>query len=138
MVQSLIESAQAVTDNLGDVTFEQCDDDAKIFNLDLSSTNTTPNPVAKGDDITFNLVGVVNSKMTLKNIHIHVDWNDSPLYDEDDPGSNVYDSDVQYNLGWNVPSFAPSGHYVATITGTGDAGSVKDGKVICIIAKMDL
>ena len=138
LVQTLIESAQQVTDAPGHVTFEQCDDDAKIFNLDLSSTNTTPNPITKGDDITFNLIGVVNSQMTLKNVHIHVEWNSSPLYDEDNPGTNVYDSDVQYNLGWNVPSFAPSGHYDVTVTGTGDASSVTDGKVMCIKAYMDL
>jgi hypothetical protein len=94
LVQSLIESAQQMTDAPGHVTFEQCDDDAKIFNLDLSSTNTTPNPITKGDDITFNLIGVVNSQMTLKNVHIHVEWNSSPLYDEDNPGTKTYDSDV--------------------------------------------
>lgn len=76
--------------------------------------------------------------MTLKNIHIHVDWNDSPLYDEDNEGSTVYDSDVEYRLGWNVPAFAPDGHYDVHITGTGDTDSVKDGKVLCIRAQMDL
>ena len=105
-----------------------------MFNLDLSSTNTSPNPISKGDDITFNLIGVVNSQMTLKNVHIHVEWNSSPLYDEDDPSSNVYDSDVEYNLGWNVPSFAPSGHYDIYVTGTGDAASLSDAKVMCIYA----
>jgi hypothetical protein len=105
-----------------------------VFNLDLSSTNTSPNPISKGDDITFNLIGVVNSQMTLKNVHIHVEWNSSPLYDEDDPSSNVYDSDVEYKLGWNVPSFAPSGHYDIYVTGTGDAASLSDAKVMCIYA----
>ena len=76
--------------------------------------------------------------MTLKNVHIHVDWNSSPLYDEDDKGLNVYDSDVEYNLGWNVPSFAPSGHYDIHVTGTGDAASLTDAKVMCIYAQMDL
>ena len=120
------------------VTYQQCDDDAKVFNLDLSSTNTTPSPINKGDDITFNLVGVVSEQMTLKNVHIHVDWNSSPLYDEDDPGTNVYDSDVEYNLGWSVPSFAPSGHYDVYVTGTGDAKSLIGAKVMCIYAQMDL
>ena len=138
LVQSLIQSAQQVTDSPGHVTFGQCDDEAKVFNLDLSSTNTTPNPITKGDNIVFNLIGVVNSQMTLKNVHIHVEWNSSPLYDEDNPGTNVYDSDVEYNLGWNVPSFAPNGHYDVTVTGTGSASSVSDGMVMCIKAYMDL
>lgn len=76
--------------------------------------------------------------MTLKNVHIHVEWNSSPLYDEDNEGTNVYDSDVEYNLGWNVPSYAPSGHYDVTVTGTGNAASVTGGKVMCIKAYMDL
>ena len=122
----------------GVVTYQQCDDDAKVFSLDLSSTNTTPSPINKGDDITFNLVGVVSEQMTLKNVHIHVDWNSSPLYDEDDPGTNVYDSDVEYNLGWSVPSFAPSGHYDVYVTGTGDAKSLTGAKIMCIYAQMDL
>jgi hypothetical protein len=76
--------------------------------------------------------------MTLKNVHIHVDWNDSPLYDEDNEASNVYDSDLEYHLKWNVPSFAPSGHYDVHVIGTGDAESVSGGKVFCVRAQMDL
>jgi hypothetical protein len=77
--------------------------------------------VNKGEDISFNLLGSVSNELTLKNVHIHVEWNNSPLYDEDNEASNIYDSDIEYHLKWNIPSFAPSGHYDVHVIGTGDA-----------------
>ena len=49
------------------VQFKQCDDDVGSFTLDESSTQTTPQPVQKGQDLAFNIVGVVNNKITFKN-----------------------------------------------------------------------
>jgi len=76
--------------------------------------------------------------MEVTNIHIHVDWNGIPLYDEDFKQDNTYDSTYSYSLGWNVPAFAPSGKYAVKIRGTGNAGSVQGGNVICVNANFDL
>jgi hypothetical protein len=74
----------------------------------------------------------------LKNVHIHVDWNSSPLYDEDHEMDQTFDSDLSYTLGWNMPSFSPSGFYNVTIEGTGKSDKFENGKVMCVLAWMDL
>jgi hypothetical protein len=126
----------AVDDNLrvGEVTYTQCDDDTGSFTLDTDSTSNDPNPVTKGQDVSLNLVGIVSDSIEVKNVHIHVDWNGTPLYDEDNKQDNTYDSDYTYSLKWNVPSYAPSGDYDITVTGLDDAQS----KLLCVEAKMTL
>ena len=71
-------------------------------------------------------------------MHIHVDWNQSPLYDEDHEMDQSYDSDLTYNLGWNMPSFSPAGFYNVTIIATGESEEKADQKVMCVLAWMDL
>ena len=122
----------------GDVTYSQCDDDANIFTFDGDSTSNTPNPVVKGSHVDFNLFGIVSDSMEVTNLHVHVDWNGATLYDEDHEQDNKYDSNYQFSLGWDVPSYAPSGHYDVHITGTGNAAGVSGGKVLCVEAQMDL
>lgn len=139
IVQSLIQSVQQqVHADPGIVQFKQCDDEAGAFTLDVSSTTTTPQPVQKGADLAFNIVGIVNKKVTFKNVHIHVDWNSSPLYDEDHEMDQSYDSDLAYNLGWNMPSFSPAGFYNVTIIATGDSDEKANVKVMCVLSWMDL
>ena len=58
----------------------------------------------------------------MKNLHVHVDWNGSPLYDEDHDGGSFSDT-FTYDMKWDVPSYAPNGDYVVTITGQEDDGS---------------
>ena len=125
-----------VDDNLktGEVTYAQCDDDTGSFTLDTDSTSNTPDPVTKGQDVALNLVGIVSDPIEVKNVHIHVDWNKTPLYDEDNKQDNKYSDDYQYSLKWNVPSFAPSGDYDITVTGLDD----DQKKLLCVNAKMTL
>ena len=122
----------------GDVTFTQCDDDAKVFTFDGSSTTYTPNPITKGSKLSFSLAGAVQSKLEITDIHMHVTWNGTPLYDNDYKQDNTYTSTYSYTMGYDVPSFAPSGNYDVLITGTGNAAGKSGAKVLCIEAKMVL
>ena len=45
-----------------------------------------------------------------------------------------YDSTYQYSAGWDVPSYAPSGHYDVKITGL-DPSKKTD---LCVNASFDL
>ena len=56
-----------------------------------------------------------------------MDWNTAPLYDEDHKELAGTKSDtLDMSLKWSVPSYAPNGAYVATITGVDTDGSSKD------------
>ena len=124
-----------ISDNdLGKVTYAQCDDDTGVFTFDADNTNNSPDPAVKGSDVTLNLAGIVSDTMEVKNVHIHVDWNGSSLYDEDNKQDNTYDSDYSYSLTWNIPAYAPSGAYHIILTGKdGD-----DKSLMCITADMTL
>ena len=124
----------AVTDG-GSVTFSQCDDDKGVFTLDTDATKASPDPLVKGSDVSLDLHGIVSDSIEVKNVHIHVDWNGSTLYDEDHAQDNTYDSDLEYNLSWSVPSFAPSGDYDVVIKAYGDDASAT---LYCVEAKMTL
>ena len=56
-----------------------------MFTFDESSTTTTPSPITKGSTINLNLAGIVSNNIEVTNVHIHVDWNKSTLYDQDIP-----------------------------------------------------
>ena len=49
-----------------------------------------------------------------------------------------FDSDLTYNLGWNMPSFSPAGFYNVTIVATGESDQKVNAKVMCVLAWMDL
>lgn len=68
------------------VEWAQCDDDKKVFTKD-DATAAVPDPLSKGSDVKLHLVGTLSEAITLSNVHIHVDWNGVPLYDEDHKGS---------------------------------------------------
>ena len=138
MITSANQSLFYASNNIGDVTYEQCDDDVGQFTFDDANTYNDPSPVAKGSDLNLNLAGVFGDSGTLKNIHIHVDWNGTPLYDEDHKQSTAIGDEFKTTLGWNVPSFAPSGDYAINLIGTGDISGQTDAKVLCINAKMTL
>ena len=105
--------------NGGNVSFNQCDDDMGAFTFDADNTKVTPDPVKKGDTIKFHLAGIVSDPIEVTNVHVHVDWNGSSLWDEDHKQDNKYDSQYSYDLQWAVPSFAPSGQYDIHLTGIG-------------------
>ena len=135
-IQSLIKAAQTPSVG-GSVTYAQCDDDAGSFTLDKKSTTNKPDPLVKGQDVTLMLRGLVDEGIDFNNVHVHVDWNGSTLYDEDHPMTNHYDTTYSYDVSWSVPSYAPSGHYAVTITGQGKTDEVS-GKVMCVSANFDL
>lgn len=139
MTANFTKNMIAVTDvqGTGEVTYSQCDDDFGVFILDTDATTNSPNPVVKGGHISFNLAGSVVDAIDVTNIHVHVDWMNTPLYDEDHPQENHYDSAYSFALGWDVPSFAPSGLYGIQITGTG-SNEGADGTVFCVKASMTL
>ena len=84
LMKSLVDDAvhkKASLGATGVVTWKQCADQSGVFMFDKSSTNTVPNPVTKGKDVKLNLAGTVSSTMSVNNIHVHVNWNGSSLYD---------------------------------------------------------
>ena len=139
LLQSLIQSISLIGVNeVGKVTYTQCDDDAGVFIFDEDSTTNSPDPVIVGQDLNFHLAGLLSDDITVENVHVHVDWNSSPLYDEDHAVGQTYSGDFAYDMAWNVPSYAPKGNYDVTITGTGSTGGSDTEKVMCINAKMEL
>ena len=138
LVKQMLESTSlvSVSDAVnGAVTFTQCDDDVGVFNLDTDNTKSVPDPVAKGSDVSLNLAGIVSDTIEVKNVHIHVDWNGSTLYDEDNAQDNTYDSDLEYALTWNVPSYAPSGAYDVFVKAYDDD---KSSVLYCVEAQFSL
>ena len=124
-----------VKDDAGMVSYSQCDDKAGIFTLDDQSTSNTPQPLTKGVNLQFNLAGILADHMTISNVHVHVDWNGTPLYDEDHTQTNEYDDTYNYQLGWDVPAFAPDGEYIVRITGIGSTSSAAEGSTVyCMLA----
>ena len=109
---------------------EPCTTDLDVFDFDEEATVVDPNPPAKGQDVNFNLAGGLSDEMDLTNIHIHADWNGSPLYDEDHKVTEgpFTDDDFSYKMAWNVPPYAFDGLYVINLKGTQDDGQ----SVVCI------
>ena len=117
------------------VVWAQCADAAGSFNLDTSKTSASPDPLTKGSDVALHLAGGLSSPIDINNVHIHVDWNGTPLYDEDHKGETKYTDSVSYDLKWSVPSYAPDGKYVATITGVDNADGTKND--FCVSASFE-
>ena len=110
----------------GSVTWSQCPDDIGAFTFDQDSTTFTPNPLTKGSHLSLDLKGIVSQSITQDNVHVHVDWNKTTLYDNDVKGTDTFDSQYEFKFGWDVPSYAPNGDYAITFKGTepGDKKSV--------------
>ena len=139
LLPSLIKTATMETPNdVGVVTFSQCDDDAGAFTLDTKATTEQPNPVTKGQDVKLMLRGIVSEFMEVEDLHVHVDWNGSTLYDEDIQGVHDYTTSYSFDVSWNVPSYAPSGAYHVVLTGKGKTDEVSDATVMCVDAKFNL
>ena len=141
MVKQMLSQVSAstkisITDlKLGEVNFSQCDDDKGAFILDTDATNAKPDPITKGQDVSLDVHGIVSDTIQVKNVHIHVDWNGSTLYDEDNAQDNTYDSDLEYALTWNVPSYAPSGAYDVFVKAYDDD---KSSVLYCVEAQFSL
>ena len=141
-IRALIKSGHqamfSASNGLGDVSYEQCDDDVGSFTFDGDNTYNDPAPVVKDSDLTLNLAGIFGDSGTLKNIHIHVDWNGTPLYDEDHEQTTDIGDEFTTAITWNVPAIAPAGDYEISLVGTGDLAGSTDAKIMCIHASMTL
>ena len=139
ILKSLLTAQTSLIDVTGDsgmVTYSQCEDDAGIFTMDDQQTINSPQPLTKGITMSFTVAGIISEHMDIKNIHVHVDWNGTPLYDEDHPQDNSYDDAYSYDLGWDVPGFAPNGLYHIEIKGIGSSSSATEGSnVYCVAAE---
>ena len=139
LLPSLIKTATMETpDDIGKVTFSQCDDDAGAFTLDTKSTTEQPDPITKGQAVKLMLRGIVSEFMETNDIHVHVDWNGSTLYDQDIEGVHDYTTSYSMDVSWDVPSYAPSGAYNVVLTGKGKTDELPDGVVLCVNAKFNL
>ena len=122
LIKNMITTIRIKANGLGDVgkvIYSQCDDDTGSFQLDTSSTSNTPDPITKGADLSFNLAGILSDDIHVDNVHVHVDWNGSPLYDEDHKdGTKDFSDNFNMVLGWNVPAYAPDGNYAVKLVGT--------------------
>ena len=121
----------------GGVAWSQCEDDFGVFQFDESSTSYSPDPMTKGVSATPNLAGVLQDTIHVENMHMHADWNGSPLYDQDFKDGSDYDSNWTQSVGWDIPGFAPSGAYHITFKGAGSYMGA-DGTVFCIAADLSL
>ena len=84
IAKTMLKSVTQPTDKVGasgDVTFDSCPDDTGVFTFDESSTTFAPMPLTKGSHINLNLAGIVSDTITQSNVHVHVDWNGTTLYD---------------------------------------------------------
>ena len=82
----------------GEITFSQCDSQGDSFILDTDRTSADPNPIQKGTSVSLDLHGIVSDALDTKNVHVHVDWNGSTLYDQDYANDKHYDDDVAISL----------------------------------------
>ena len=132
LMSSLVQSVLKTPQPGQKVEWEECDTDLGVFDFDEDATTATPNPPTKGTDVHLGLAGSLSDEMDLTNLHIHVDWNSSPLYDEDHKVTEgpFTDDDFNYDLVWAVPSYAFDGLYQVRITGTQDDGQ----SVLCVNA----
>ena len=104
------------------------------FQLDTSNTNSNPDPVVKGSKVALNLAGSWSQAYTIQNVHLDVTWNNTPLYKEDHKTPQSVSGPYTYSLNWEVPSYAPSGHYHVTMTWIDGSGATQS----CITADFDL
>ena len=114
--------------------FASCADEGH-FTLDTANTHSVPTSVGKGMDVKLDLAGQFTAAYTLNNVHINVLWNGSTLYNEDHKKMQPVQGAWTDELGWTIPSYAPSGHYHVTITAIDNANNKN---AACIQADFDL
>ena len=124
LVQSKIQSLVGGFPAGAPIAWSQCEDDLGIFTLDFGYTKGTPNPPTKGKDVQLDLVGVLSDPVTLDHVTIHTDWEGVPLYDDEKPLNSAFDDVLQYQMSWNVPTFAPEGDYVTEVKGVTEDGTI--------------
>ena len=142
LFNTLVSDIQGKLVKDGHIQWGACDAQVPdVYISDSTATFCDPDPVAKGDTITFHLGGILTQDVKMTNTNVAVIWNGTPLYKSDFPLSAVIHANENFNtqLSWWIPSFAPSGHYTAKVTLAGKA--VKGGQdqsFNCLTADFDL
>lgn len=115
LLQSALQQEQEVAN--GEVTWGLCQSTG-AFKADLSKTYSDPKVPVKGIDVTLNLNGVWTDDAHLEATKVYVEWNKTPLYvDEFSKKQDFHEGDKYTDkIKWNIPGFAPSGHYAVKIT----------------------
>ena len=134
IAQNMMNMVQT-SDDIGVATLKQCADKEGKFTFDAASSVQDPSPIVKGKDVTFDMEGIVASPMDVSKIHLHVNWNGTPLYDQDYKVGQHFDASFDYKMKWFVPSYAPAGKYAITLTGYDQDGSTSD---MCVGATFQL
>ena len=117
------------------ITWKSCTDKVGHFKFDQSSTSVSPDPPVKGSKVNLNLGGKFSAPEFMEKAHVHVTWNGTNLYDQDITIEKQYSSAFHYTVGWDIPSYAPSGAYHVEITGYEKDGTTSD---MCLTADFKL
>ena len=123
------------SNDIGVGVFKQCADQENKFSMDDAATTQSPSPMIKGKNVNLDLEGIVSSPMDVSKMHLHVNWNGTPLYDQDLKVGQHYDSTLSYQMAWFVPSYAPAGKYDLTLVGYDLDGKTTD---LCIAVNFQL
>ncbi|CDW88973.1 UNKNOWN [Stylonychia lemnae] len=121
----------------GPVTWGTCASDGG-FKVDLTQTHSDPTLPIKGKDVTLDLDGTFTDDAEVDGVNVFVTWNKTPLYTNDFPRKNPESAGDPYEdkITWNIPSFAPSGHYSVQVRV--HDGETKPKNYGCITADFDL
>lgn len=101
----------------GAVSWTDCTGGDGTFKVDFTQTHSDPLIPTKGKDVTLDLDGTFTDDGEVDGINIYVTWNGTPLYTNDFPRKTPESAGDPFEdkITWNIPSFAPSGKYVAQI-----------------------
>ena len=142
LFNSLVSGIQGKIIKDGHIKWGTCDiQQPDVYISDETQTFCEPDPVAKGDTVTFHLGGIITQDVKMTTTGVSVMWNGTPLFKQDYPINNIIHANEPFNtqLSWWIPGFAPTGHYVATVKLSGK--TVKGGQdavVNCLTADFDL
>ena len=113
---------------------------------DVACGTAIPNPVIIGSNVGLNLDVIFNDDANVVGNYIQVlftaEGSDSPipLYSQDfnsnNPGEYGAGDEYTDSIGWLVPSFAPIGHYHASITIHGPSKTTDN--YACLVADFDI
>merc|ERR1712238_568241 len=102
---SLIFATDAAED-LGKITYYQCEDDLGIFSFNPEKSNTTPDIVKKGEHINIHIVGDHSEDMRIRNLKLEAKWSGKSMYKDDNPEDTLFLANNEYvhDLTLSLPS----------------------------------
>lgn len=122
----------------GPFPFELCTDSPT--DLNISTLYVNPDPPVKGSDIHLELLGTVDEQLNKGSIlQVDVEYSGVPIYKEIIPlytitHMPVNPGPVTFNYSVAIPSIAPSGGYVVTLTFDDQFGT----EIACISVPLSL